>query len=302
MVDGLPHLLDSLEAALSSLDDGEKAMLESSPSMLKAFLIEQSEVLELPMDDLEQAYERIASRESKQVEVLVTLEEAPLPSKSPLSEYEKTEQEVMWYEQEVLKPLAIAHLRRRRMETENLTYEEVSGWEPTQEYLREAMQWVEPPSDFSPKKRVIRTTSSRPEAERQGILVKEVTTMVKKAQGRGITKTEILKKLGKDTSRWRASCDEVLKWMLANRRIVRDHGQGKGIRYYLPTYAEHLREQEFHRKVFESLREGPKTRTAIVKATCYSNPKGHAKVRAALALLERERLIRSIGNKWEMSA
>lgn len=300
MVDGSPSILESLEGALSSLEESEKSMLETSPSMLKAFLIEQSEVLETSIEDLEQAYLRLSSRAAKEVEVLVNLDSAPLPSKSPLSDYEKSVEEKEWYRQEVLKPLAIAHLRRRRMQTENLSYEDVASWEPTEEYLNEAMQWVEPPSDFKPKKRLVRTTATRPEAERQGILVKEITTLVNKAQGRGITKTEILRSLGKDTSRWRTSCEEVLKYMLANRRIVRDHGQRKGIRYYLPIYAEHLREQEFHRQVFESLRTGPRTRTAIVKTTCYSNPKGHAKVKSALALLEREGLIRSIGNKWEM--
>ena len=40
------------------------------------------------------------------------------------------------------------------MQTENLSYEDVASWEPTEEYLNEAMQWVEPPSDFKPKKKI----------------------------------------------------------------------------------------------------------------------------------------------------
>ena len=103
MVDGSPSIIESLEGALSSLEESEKSMLETSPSMLKAFLIEQSEVLETSIEDLEQAYLRLSSRAAKEVEVLVNLDSAPLPSKSPLSDYEKSVEEKEWYKQEVLK-------------------------------------------------------------------------------------------------------------------------------------------------------------------------------------------------------
>ena len=69
--------------------------------------IEQSEVLETSIEDLEQAYLRLSKPCGEEVEV-VNLDSAPLPSKSPLSDYEKSVEEKEWYKQEVLKPLAIA--------------------------------------------------------------------------------------------------------------------------------------------------------------------------------------------------
>jgi len=287
MTDVTTHLTEALEA----LPQDERLMITDSPSLANAWLIEQSESMDEPISALQNAWERINAREDKAVETLVRLETS---EHSPaLNEYERIEQEERWFQSEVLKPLAIAHLRRRRMESEGLTYADVADWEPEDEYLEETKKWVETPNQFQPSRKPVRKGfPSRQEAERQGVLMTEVFRVVKAAQRDGATKTQILHKIGKDTSRWRASCNEVLSWMMANKKIVRDNRS---------KYAEHLKECEFHRLVYESLRNGPITRTAIVKETCYVNPKGHAKVLGALKLLEREGLVRPIGNKWEMS-
>jgi hypothetical protein len=284
-----------LTQAIGQLPTEERTLLESSPSMRKAWLMEQSDTHSVAMEDLLSAWERLEAREDKAVETLVNL------SASPISEYERMRQEQDWYESEVLKPLAIAHLRRRRMESEAMTYDDVKDWEPAAEYLEETKGWVDAPTQFQPnRKHPRRGVGSRQEAERQGILVTEVHRVIKGAKSDGITKTQILLKMGKDTGRWRKSCDDVLNWMMANKRVARDNRSLRGAKYYLPQYAEHLKESEFHRSVYEALRKGPQTRTAIVKQTCYVNPKGHAKVVAALKLLEREGLVCPIGNKWEM--
>jgi hypothetical protein len=284
-----------LTQVIEQLPTEERTLLESSPSMRKAWLMEQSDTHSVAMADLLSAWERLEARQDKAVETLVNL------SAAPLNEYERIRQEQEWYESEVLKPLAIAHLRRRRMESEALTYEEVKDWEPAAEYLEETKRWVDAPTQFHPnRKHPLRGVGSRQEAERQGILVTGVFRVIKSSKWEGITKTQILLKMGKDTGRWRKSCDDVLRWMMANKRVVRDNRSLRGAKYYLPKYAEHLKESDFHRTVYEALRNGPQTRTAIVKETCYVNPKGHAKVIAALKLLEREGLVRPIGNKWEM--
>ena len=284
-----------LSQAIEQLPTEERTILESSPSMRKAWLMEQSDTHSVAMEDLVSAWERLEAREDKAVDTLVYL------TPTPLNEYERIRQEQEWYESEVLKPLAIAHLRRRRMESEALTYEDVKDREPAAEYLEETKGWVDTPTQFHPnRKHPLRGVGSRQEAERQGILVTEVFRVIKSSKREGITKTQILLKMGKDTGRWRMSCDDVLRWMMANKKVVRDNRSLRGAKYYLPKYAEHLKESEFHRTVYESLCNGPQTRTAIVKKTCYVNPKGHAKVVAALKLLEREGLVRPIGNKWEM--
>ena len=288
-----------LSEAFGAMSPEEQAMISSSPSLSNAWLMEQSDSGDYAMEELTNAWERINAREEKAVEKLVLLDKKI--DKPVLNEYERIEQEERWFQSEVLKPLAIAHLRRRRMEAEGLNYEDVQDWEPSAEYLEETKSWVEAPSQFQPTRKPVRKGfPTRQEAERQGVLMTEVYRVVKTAQRDGVTKTQILHKIGKDTSRWRKSCNEVLDWMMANKKIVRDNRSLRGAKYYLPKYAEHLKESEFHRTVYESLRSGPITRTAIVKATCYVNPKGHAKVLGALKLLQREGLVRPIGNKWEM--
>jgi hypothetical protein len=295
MTDVATHLTEALEA----LPQEERMMITDSPSLANAWLMEQSESMEQPISALQNAWERITAREGKAVETLVRL--PPSNKSSALNEYERIAQEERWFQSEVLKPLAIAHLRRRRMESEGLTYQDVADWEPAEEYLEETKKWVETPNQFQPTRKPVRKGfPSRQEANRQGVLMTEVFRVVKTAQRDGVTKTQILHQIGKDTSRWRVSCSEVLSWMMANKKIVRDNRSLRGAKYYLPKYAEHLKETEFHRLVYESLRSGPVTRTAIVKETCYVNPKGHAKVLGALKLLEREGLVRPIGNKWEM--
>ena len=124
MTDVANHLTEALEA----LPQEERVMITDSPSLANAWLIEQSESMEQPISALLNAWERITAREDKAVETLVRLETSK--SSPALNEYERIEQEERWFQSEVLKPLAIAHLRRRRMEAEGLTDEDVADWEP----------------------------------------------------------------------------------------------------------------------------------------------------------------------------
>ena len=138
---------DLLSQAIEQLPTEERTILESSPSMRKAWLMEQSDTHSVAMEDLVSAWERLEAREDKAVETLVNL------TPTPLNEYERIRQEQEWYESEVLKPLAIAHLRRRRMESEALTYEDVKDWEPAAEYLEETKGWVDTPTQFHPNRK-----------------------------------------------------------------------------------------------------------------------------------------------------
>ena len=183
-----------LNQAIEQLPTEERTLLESSPSMRKAWLMEQSDTHSVAMEDLISAWKRLEARDGKAVETLIHV------TSPPLNEYERIRQEQEWYESEVLKPLAIAHLRRRRMQSEALTYDEVKEWEPAAEYLEETKGWVDAPTQFQPnRKHPRRGVGSRQEAERQGILVTEVFREVKASKRDGITKTQILLKIGKDT-------------------------------------------------------------------------------------------------------
>ena len=67
-----------LNQAIEQLPTEERTILESSPSMRKAWLMEQSDTHSVAMEDLLSAWERLEARQDKAVETLVNLSVVPL--------------------------------------------------------------------------------------------------------------------------------------------------------------------------------------------------------------------------------
>mgnify|MGYP003670819079 CR=1 FL=1 len=111
-----------------------------------------------------------------------------------------------------------------------------------------------------------------------------------------LTKTEILKFSKKDKGEWRKVAGDSLKHLVATGKIVK-----VGARYHHKNHRPRVVENDFTRKVFESLYSGPKSINAIVKRIGYDNTYGRRKVRQTLDFLVNEGLVLMNDYRWSQN-
>lgn len=295
----------------NSLEDAEKEALSSSPALLEAWVNEVSERIEAAPEVIKKSLKLYIAGAEQAVEKVVAITEMDkLESKGSVAEevkeiirYRKVNEINSWAETEqklIKKDIAVAYLRKRRIESESLTYKEVAKWTPNNAQIESVFTLITLPDLLQTAKPLARNpTSSRRENIRQGILITQIVNTLDDFEEEGATKTKILKHISKDTGRWRKSFDPVMVWMVSNSKVyaVKD---GRSIKYYLPKYHKLVKESSLHRKIFEFLRLSPSSRTSIVNYLTYNNAKGHKKVLDALKLLQKEGLIYSEGTKWRV--
>ena len=295
----------------NSLEDAEKEALSSSPALLDAWVAEVSDKLEAAPEVIKKSLKLFIAGAEQAVEKVVAMTEMDkLESKGSVAEevkevirYRKVNEINSWAETEqnlIKKDMAVAYLRKRRIESESLTYKEVAKWTPTNAQIESVFTLITLPDLLQTAKPLARNpTSSRRENIRQGILITQIITTLDDFAEDGATKTKILKYISKDTGRWRKSFDPVMVWMVSNSKVYAAK-DGRTLKYYLPKYHKLVKESLLHRKIFEFLRLAPSSRTSIVNYLTYNNAKGHKKVLDALKLLQKEGLIYSEGTKWRV--
>jgi hypothetical protein len=306
--------MDTFQPAIeeyNSLDDADKEALSSSPALLDAWVNEVSDKLEAAPEVIKKSLKLFIAGAEQAVEKVVAMTEMDkLESKGSVAEevkevirYRKVNEINSWAETEqnlIKKDMAVAYLRKRRIESESLTYKEVAKWTPTNAQIESVFTLITLPDLLQTAKPLARNpTSSRRENIRQGILITQIITTLDDFAEDGATKTKILKYISKDTGRWRKSFDPVMVWMVSNSKVYAAK-DGRTLKYYLPKYHKLVKESLLHRKIFEFLRLAPSSRTSIVNYLTYNNAKGHKKVLDALKLLQKEGLIYSEGTKWRV--
>jgi hypothetical protein len=306
--------MDTFQPAIeeyNSLEDAEKEALSSSPALLDAWVNEVSERIEAAPEVIKKSLKLFMAGAEQAVEKVVAITEMDkLESKGSVAEevkevtrYRKVNEINSWAETEqnlIKRDMAIAYLRKRRIESESLTYEKVAKWIPNNAQIESVFTLITLPDLLQTAKPLARNpTSSRRENIRQGILITQIVNTLDHFEEEGATKTKILKYISKDTGRWRKSFDPIIVWMVSNSKVYAAK-DGRSLKYYLPKYHKLVKESLLHRKIFEFLRLSPSSRTSIVNYLTYNNAKGHKKVLDALKLLQKEGLIYSEGTKWRV--
>ena len=306
--------MDAFQPAIeeyNSLEDDEKEALSASPAILDAWVDEVADKLGAAPEVIKKSLKLFIASAEQAVEKVVALTEMDkLESQGSVAEevkevtrYRKANEINSWAETEqdlIKRDMAIAYLRKRRIESENLTYQEVAQWTPTNAQIESVFTLITLPDLLQTAKPMTRNpTSSRRENIRQGILITQIIKSLDHFKEDGATKTKILKHISKDTGRWRTSFDPVMVWMVSNSKVYAAK-DGRSIKYYLPKYHKLVKESLLHRKIFEFLKLAPSSRTSIVNYLTYNNSKGHKKVLEALKLLQKEGLIYSEGTKWRV--
>ena len=215
----------------NSLEDAEKEALSSSPALLDAWVAEVSDKLEAAPEVIKKSLKLFIAGAEQAVEKVVAMTEMDkLESKGSVAEevkevtrYRKVNEINSWAETEqnlIKRDMAIAYLRKRRIESESLTYEEVAKWKPTNAQIESVFTLITLPDLLQTAKPLARNpTASRRENIRQGILITQIVNCLDHFKEDGATKTKILKHIQKDTGRWRKSFDPVMVWMVSNSKV-----------------------------------------------------------------------------------
>ena len=133
---------------------------------------------------------------------------------------------------------------------------------------------------------------SRKKHERKMYLITKMSSIIYSSKY-GISKTEILRRLGKDNSHWR---NTLTNWL--NEMVDGDLLKKEGHRYFSPQISLETRERRLHRLVFESLGSGPLSTTAIAKQIGYDGGNNRGAVKTVIEDLNKDGYIKCVGIKW----
>jgi hypothetical protein len=117
---------------------------------------------------------------------------------------------------------------------------------------------------------------------------------------KGLSKTGLLKLLGKDNPSWRSDAEDVLTYLNTVQKI-----RSVGKIYYHIEDAPQIYETDMHRRVYEAVLDGNKSVSAIAKAISYDNSRGRKRVAVILDMLSQENLLQSNDNntyqRWSIT-
>lgn len=265
----------------------------SQPSVLRnAFVNEMSSELNLETEVVETYLNMVVAADNQDVTALIEMMGLNTDSLHHLSGLERQRQFVDWHNEMVLLPQAESLIIRSRME-QGMSYQEAKSKDIDSEDLRRTMHTLISRNTFF---------YPRPELDidendkKTSLLIKDIPTLLKQGN---LSKTQILKKLGKDNPSWRGLADDVLEYLVITQKV-----RQVGNQYYHIESAPKIYETDIHRRVYEAVLDGKQSISAIAKAIKYDNTRGRKRVEAILVLLQRENLVQLNDNntyqKWSI--
>ena len=291
--------MDELFSLFNELSESQRTLVLNTPSLLDAFCAEASENLGIDTEIVKAHLSKLGAMVQGEVERVVRLSESygAVKDKS-LRMIERQNDRDMWYQQFVLEPMALAYAVRELM-NDGMDYDSASEYAQSEDFsadldaIKQRLSRSPDLSSIIVKPRVVRWDDGSTQAhrEKKAVIYHEVLSMLKATNAK-MTKTQILRELGKDNSSWRSVCSEVLDYMVS-REIVISVGN-KFV--HSKHYSE--REQSYHRAIYEMLCNEPMSQTSILKSMGYQNTKGRSKLKKALELMMVEGLVDTDGRKW----
>lgn len=265
----------------------------SQPSVLRnAFLKEMASELNLETEVVETYLNMVVAADNQDVTALIEMMGLNSDSLHHLSGLERQRQFVDWHNEMVLLPQAESLIIRSRME-QGMSYQEAKSKDIDSEDLRRTMHSLISRNTFF---------YPRPELEidendkKTSLLIKDIPVLLKQGS---LSKTQILKNMGKDNPSWRGLADDVLEYLLITQKI-----RQVGNQYYHIESAPKIYETDIHRRVYEAVLDGKQSISSIAKAINYDNTRGRKRVEAILVLLQRENLVQLNDNntyqKWSI--
>jgi hypothetical protein len=278
-------MLEVVRQKFGALPEASKSQVGTSGTIRSAFVEELAQELDISNEEVQSYLNIVVAAATQDLEAL--LDYAALGGSEQgdmirsISSMDREQQFMDWHNRHVLLPQARAIAIRARMESGSTL--ESAEESVTQEELRSIMQML------LTKEQCFFPRPQRKSDKVTSVLISEVEDTLKIDSG--LTKTQILKALGKDNITYREAADGVLSYLCFMHKVRK-----VGSKYYHITKSPHVYETEIHRRVYESVAGGSNSVSAIAKGIGYDNTRGRRRVEGILSLLESEGLVQTTPN------
>ena len=293
--------MEELYDLFNELSDKQRKLVIETPTLLNAFCAEASEKIGVDIEVLKTHLLKLDAYAKGEADRVVRLTKSidAVKDKS-LRLIERQSGREFWYQELIATPLALALAVREQMD-DGVDYDSALERAQSEEYAGELekaeirLGRISDLTSLIQKPQLIRWDdgSTRAQREKKATMYHDILNHIKK-QDAGMTKTELLRSVGKDNSSWRSVCGEVLDYMVSREIII---NQG---RKYHHASTFHSREHGYHRTIYELIVKSPQTKTSILKNMGYNNAKGRTKLSKALDLMMVEGLLTTDGTKWSV--
>lgn len=289
-------MLEIVRQRYLSLSSGHRQEI-TQPSVLRnVFLSDVSKELNIQGDEAEAYLNMVVAADNHDVSALIDMMGIDTESISHLSGLDRQRQFVDWHNEMVLLPQAESLIIRSRME-QGMSYFEAKSKDIGSDDLRRTMHTlISKQIFFFPRPDI---SSEDENDKKRSLLLVDIPEVLSK-NPEGMSKTAILKHLGKDNPSWRSDAEEVLQYLNTIQRV-----RLVGSTYYHIENAPKIYETDMHRRVYEAVLDGNRSITAVSKAIGYDNSRGRARVANILEMLQQENLVQSNDNntyqRWSIT-
>tara|TARA_B100000282_G_C31677427_1_gene465082 strand:+ start:262 stop:1149 length:888 start_codon:yes stop_codon:yes gene_type:complete len=291
--------MEELFSLFNEMSENQRRLILETPTLLDAFCSEASEKIGIDVNTVKAHLSKLSATIQDETERVIRLSKSfsAVKDKS-MGLIERQNDREVWFDDLIISPLIIAYAVKDLMES-GMNYLDALEKANSTEYegeLENIGKRLRKSHDLSPlvmKPKLIRWDdgSSQKQREKKAKIYHEILTLIKDSK-QSMTKTQILRWLGKDNSSWRELCGEVLNYMVSREILILD-----GVKYsHVNNFNEY--EKPYHRSVYELIADKPISKTSILKTLGYNNKKGRAKLNKALNVMLVEGLVDTDGTKW----
>ena len=283
-----------LLSVLDNLSERQKSLIISNKNMFRAFCedisyeqdIEIEDVITEVNDYLKDTLDNTVFTEPRSAKI----------NTKELSYLEMNRQYNIWHKDMVVEPLIKALLFKKYI-SKGYTIEEVECFQFDDSELKEVRENIKNITDNYElrKPQVISWESGgdRKNRKKKADLYIEILNLLDDVKD-GMSKTAILRVLKKDNGSWRKVSNEVIDYLLSKNIVIKINKK-----YYLSKNVSQ-RETPYHRKVYESLSDEPKSATKILKEIGYNNKKGRERLLKVLDVMKQYDYVEKVGTKWSV--
>ena len=296
----MSNVVEVVEAALQDYPNDERDMILQSADFTKAFASEVADVTGFSVNVVLETIEAINGKSSA---IATTLTKEEVADTKSLSRYEQLHHELQFHDRYVLRPLAVALLKRERLlrathKGEVYDFPSVDSWTPTESQIKKALRRVKSPAQFpQPTPPVWKVGKNRKTTEWRGVFLIRFLNEVNDRMEQGITASDVFINCGV-SSKMRADAKEIMDWASSEGKVIHTKR-----RYYDPQYTNLTPEEtELHRTIYETLHNESYALSPLCAKVLYDNKSGREKVKMALERLETHGLIEQTGRQWRVRA
>jgi len=288
----MSNVVEVVETALQNFTNDERDMILESADLTKATAKEIAEGAGLSVKVVLETIEAINGKSSA---IATTLTKDKVSDTQSLSRYEKLHYELLLHDQYVLRPLAVALLKKERL-LGGEDFISVDSWMPTEAKIRSTLRRVKSPAQFpQPTPPVWKIGKSRKTTEWRGVFLIRFLNVVNDRMEQGITASDVFITCGV-SSKMRDDAKEIMDWASSEGKVIYFKR-----RYYDPQYTNLTpKETELHRRVYETLHDESYALSPLCAKVLYDNKSGREKVKMALERLETHGLIEQTGRHWRV--